>query len=102
VSAPSAPPPVKPDRFLKWHERALGIFLIIVAFELGVILLFCPWLARWETSWMPASSPRLSAIWMSPYFRGGLSGLGLLNIYISLNEAARQMAAFFSKGKTPT
>jgi hypothetical protein len=97
MSAPSAPPPVKSGRFLKWHQRVLGIFLIVFAFELGLVLLISPWLDRWETSWMPDYSPRLSAIWLSPYFRGALSGLGLLNIYISLNEAARQMATFFSK-----
>ncbi|HEY3457338.1 MAG TPA: hypothetical protein VGK64_22350 [Bryobacteraceae bacterium] len=96
MSAPSAPPPVRPGGFLKWHQRVLGIFLIVVAFEVGLVLLIAPWLARWETSWVP-TSPRLAAIWVSPYFRGALSGLGLLNLYVSLNEAARQIAALFTK-----
>ena len=95
MSAPSAPPPVRPGGFLKWHQRVLGIFLIVVAFEVGLVLLIAPWLARWETTWVPTFSPRLAAIWVSPYFRGALSGLGLLNLYVSLNEASRQIAAFF-------
>jgi hypothetical protein len=95
MSAPSAPPPVKRNGFLKWHQRVLGIFLVVVAFEVGLVLLFAPWLARWETSWAPTSSHRLTAVWLSPYFRGALSGLGLLNLYVSLSEAARQVAAFF-------
>jgi len=99
MSAPSAPPPVQSGRFLKWHQRVLGVFLIVFAFELGLVLLISPWLARWETSWMPDYSPRLSVIWLSFYFRGALSGLGLLNIYVSLNEAVRQIAALFAKEK---
>ena len=99
MSAPSAPPPVQSGRFLKWHQRVLGVFLIVFAFELGLVLLISPWLARWETSWMPDYSPRIAAIWLSFYFRGALSGLGLLNIYVSLNEAVRQIAALFVKKK---
>jgi hypothetical protein len=99
MNAPSAPPPVQSGRFLKWHQRVLGIFLIVFAFELGLVLLISPWLARWETSWMPDYSPRLSAIWLSFYFRGALSGLGLLNIYVSLNEAVRQIMALFVRKK---
>jgi hypothetical protein len=102
MSAPSAPAPVKPSRFLKWHQRVIGIFLIVFAFELGLVLLIAPWLARWETSWMPDYSPRLSAIWLSFYFRGALSGLGLLNIYVSLSEAVRQIAALFAKREKRT
>jgi hypothetical protein len=97
MSAPPAPPPAKPRGFLKWHQRVLGIFLIVVAFEVGLVLLIAPWLVRWETSWMPTSSRRLAEIWISPYFRGALSGLGLLNLYVSLAEAARQIAVFFVK-----
>lgn len=97
MSAPPAPPPVRPGGFLKWHQRVLGIFLIVVAFEVGLVLLIAPWLALWETAWVPTFSHRLAAIWVSPYFRGALSGLGLLNLYVSLNEAARQIAAFFAK-----
>jgi hypothetical protein len=80
----------------------LGIFLIVFAFELGLALLISPWLGRWETSWMPDYSPRFSAIWLSPYFRGALSGLGLLNIYVSLNEAVRQIVALFANAEKPT
>jgi hypothetical protein len=99
MSAPSATPPVRPRGFLKWHQRVLGIFLIVVAFEVGLILLIAPWLSRWETSWMPALSHRFSVIWISPYFRGALSGLGLLNLYVSLNEAVRQVTALFVKNE---
>ena len=97
----NAPPPtalneVKTGRFLRWHRRVLAFCLVIFAFELGLFLLVFPWLKNWDLSWVPVHSPRLAAIWMSRYFRGALSGLGLLNIYIAFVEAGRQLRSLFS------
>jgi hypothetical protein len=95
TSSPAAPPPVKPGKVARWQRRFLGFCLIIFAFELGLFLLVFPWLRPWEMSWIPLHSPRLASFWMSPYFRGALSGLGLLNIYVALAEAGRQLKFIF-------
>jgi len=92
----SAPPPVKQSRFLRWHRRVLGFCLVIFAFELGLFLVVFPWLRTWEMSWVPVHSPRFAVIWMSPYFRGFISGLGFLNIYVAIVEAVKQLKALFS------
>jgi hypothetical protein len=92
----AAPPPVEPPRFRRWHRRALGLCLILFAFELGLFLLVFPWLKAWGMNWVPVHSPRLAPLWMSPYFRGTVSGLGLLNIYVALNEAVRQIKLLFT------
>ena len=81
---------------MKWHRRVLGVCLILFAFELGLFLLVFPWLSNWDLSWIPVHSPRFSELWMSRYFRGALSGLGLLNIYVALSEAATQIRSLFS------
>jgi hypothetical protein len=99
-SAPSAPSPVAASRAAVWQRRLLGICLIVVAFELGLVLIVFPWRAHWEFDWLPAHSPRLAAVWMNHYFRGAVSGLGLLNIYIAMNEAFRLIASFFTKKTT--
>jgi hypothetical protein len=96
ASSPAAPPPVKPGKFATWQRRVLGFCLVIFAFELGLFLLIFPWLRAWEISWIPVHSPHLAQIWMSRYFRGALSGLGLLNIYVALAEAGKQLRSFFS------
>jgi hypothetical protein len=83
---------------MRWHRRVLGFCLVVFAFELGLFLLVFPWLRNWDLSWIPMHSPRLSDIWMSRYFRGALSGLGLLNIYIALAELVRQLKAMFGEG----
>jgi hypothetical protein len=93
--SPAAPPPVKPGRFARWHRRILGICLVIFAFELGLFLLVFPWLRAWDMNWVAVHSPHLAHIWMSRYFRGALSGLGLLNIYVALSEAGKQLKSLF-------
>jgi len=79
---------VEPAR-LTWVHR-LGILLfVLVCFEVGVFLLVFPWMDYWGSNWIAGLSPWVRGVWLSPYFRGALSGLGLLNIYISLAEVFR-------------
>jgi hypothetical protein len=94
-ASPAAPPPVTPHRFMRWHRRVLGICLIVFAFELGLFLLVFPWLDNWDLGWVPVHAHRFYGIWMSRYFRGALGGLGLLNIYIALAEAGKQIRSLF-------
>jgi len=96
-SAPALPPQTKPTRFLKWHRRVLGFCLAIFAFELGLFLVVFPWLSNWDLNWVAVHSRRLSDLWMSRYFRGALSGLGALNIYIAFSELLRQLKSIFGK-----
>ncbi|MGH9583527.1 MAG: hypothetical protein ACRD4O_11380 [Bryobacteraceae bacterium] len=73
----------------KWHWRVLAFCGIIFALELGLFLVVFPWLQSWDVNW-------LSGFWMSPYLRGALSGLGLLNIYIALSELFNQLKSLFA------
>ena len=92
---PTSTPPGKARVFMTWHRRILGFCLVIFAFEIGVFLVVFPWLDNWDLIWVPAHSPKLSDLWMSPYFRGALSGLGLLNIYVALAELLKQLKQAF-------
>lgn len=92
-------PATKSTRFMRWHRRVLGFCLVIFAFELGLFLLVFPWLRSWDLNWVPVHSPKFADLWMSPYFRGALSGLGLLNIYIAIAEFVRQLKSVFSQHK---
>jgi hypothetical protein len=93
---PPPPPPNQPERppagqFLRWQKRVLGFCFAIFALELGLFLLLFPWRASWDLNWVPLQNAKLRLIWMSPYFRGALSGLGLVNIYVGLAELGRQL-----------
>jgi hypothetical protein len=82
---------------MHWSRRVLGIFFAIFAFYLGLFLVVFPWLRAWGMNWVPVHSSLLGRVWMSPYFRGAVSGLGLLNIYVALGESARQIRLLFQR-----
>lgn len=69
-----------------WYAKILGFCFVIFCFEIGVFLLVFPWLRMWDTNQLASYWPWLRDVWTSPFFRGALSGLGLVNIYISLLE----------------
>lgn len=96
TQAPSEPTTTKKrGRFTRWHRRVLGFCMVIFALEIGIFLTVFPWLSNWDQSWIPVHVPKLAGIWMSPYFRSTLSGLGLLNIYIAGVELLSQLKSIF-------
>jgi hypothetical protein len=83
VEEPAEPPKIS------WFHRLASLLFIIVCFEVGVFLLVFPWMDYWNNNSIAGFAPGVRAIWESSYFRGALSGLGLVNIYISLGEVLR-------------
>lgn len=95
--APLAPQTArKQGRFVRWHRRILGFCMVIFALEIGVFLAVFPWLANWNQSWVPVHAPRFAHLWVSPYFRAALTGLGLLNIWIASVELVSQLKSIFA------
>ena len=73
-----------------WYSKLLSLCFIVFCFEIGVFLAVFPWLENaWETNQAATFAPWLGDIWGNPFFRGALSGLGLVNIYISFLEILR-------------
>lgn len=73
----------------KWYHKLAGLFAVIFCFELGVFLLVFPWASDWDLSYFSSLPLWASGVWASPYFRGAISGLGVLNIYVSFVEVFR-------------
>jgi hypothetical protein len=96
MSTPTSAPPTT-SKFHKWHRVILTICFIIFAGELGFVLVALPWLSNWDTSYVPMHFPKLADIWENYYFRGVLSGLGFLNIYVALAEVKRLIQIWLSK-----
>lgn len=72
-----------------WHARFRILLFIVFAFEIGFFLLVFPWLQGWEHTSIPLIVPWLASVWRNPFFRGAISGLGAVNIYISMLEVGR-------------
>jgi hypothetical protein len=97
IQAPSAPPSTNRQRhFASWQGRILGFSIAILTLQIGIVLTTLPWLTNWDQSWVPVHAPRFADLWMSPYFRAALSGLGLLNIYIAGAELFSQLKSIFA------
>ena len=72
----------------RWYHKLTAVMAALFCFELGVFLLIYPWVSDWtlNASVIPLWG---RAIWTSSPFRGAISGVGILNIYISFTEVAR-------------
>ena len=72
-----------------WYQKLGSLLFIIVCFEVGVFLLIFPWMEYWNNNSIASLAPWMRDVWDSPFFRGALSGLGVINICISLAEVFR-------------
>ncbi|HLI33635.1 MAG TPA: hypothetical protein VKW70_01215 [Terriglobia bacterium] len=71
---------------MKWIV-AMG--RILIYFGLGVILFFGPWLSFWDNNFFLAHYSWISALGHNNFFRGAVSGIGLTNIWLALDEVRR-------------
>lgn len=64
-------------------NRILRALLVVLCFELGVLLLYLPWSAFWEQNYFLMHFPALKHVTLDPWFRGFVSGLGVLDILVA-------------------
>jgi hypothetical protein len=53
-----------------------------------LLLVLIPWSAFWERNYFGQVMPVLNELMTNNYFRGAITGLGLVNIWIALVELA--------------
>jgi len=87
VTEPRALP--SDQRPIGWTQRIWALIKFLFCFEIGLFLVVFPWLQTWDVNWFAASTPTLHAIWVNAFFRGAVSGLGLLNVWIGFTELFR-------------
>ena len=72
-------------------ERAgkrLGIVIyVLLCIEIGTFLLVVPWSVLWDRSLLMGYYPGLRPLLLSPYVRGAVSGLGLVNLWLAVSQA---------------
>ena len=83
----------------RWYHKMGGLLYVVFCFEMGVFLFVFPWMDRWEVNyfaWLTARSAAQAefaqwwhSLWLSPFFRGAVSGLGLINIWLGFSQAWR-------------
>jgi len=65
-------------------NRLLSALLVVVCCIMGAILFYLPWTSIWETNYFLAHFPSLMRILLHPAFRGAVSGLGILDIFLAI------------------
>jgi hypothetical protein len=70
-------------------NRLLRVLLILLCFELGVVLMFVPWLTLWERNFFLDRYPALIPYLLNPFVRGAVTGLGVLDILIAADAVRR-------------
>jgi hypothetical protein len=69
--------------------------LLYVAFflEVGLLLVVLPWSGFWERNYFAMSWPVLRELLTNNFVRGGVTGLGLVNLYAGFVDLATVLAA---------
>lgn len=64
--------------------------LLFVAYflEVGLLLVLVPWSGFWDRSYFAITFPALQEILNNNFVRGGVSGLGIVNLLVGFDELA--------------
>ncbi len=85
MSVPLAERPPRPLAPLPW---------ILTSLLVGVLLVFAPWSPwLWESNWLLQFWPGLRAPLLSPFVRGAVTGLGLVNVLVALHDAYARLVS---------
>ena len=66
----------------------MGLFLSgFSSLVVGIVLVVAPWTAFWDTNYLLQPSPLLRSLLLSAFTRGAVSGLGLVNLLLAVEDA---------------
>ena len=66
----------------------MRLILIVFYVEVGLVLAVVPWSAYWERNYFAQMSPAVNALVTNNYIRGGVTGLGAVNLFAALADLA--------------
>jgi hypothetical protein len=70
-------------------NRFFRLIMLLFWLELGLGLIVVPWSEFWDANFFLYQYPVL-AMWIkNPFLRGAISGLGLINVFLSLETFRR-------------
>jgi hypothetical protein len=79
----------QPAPAYRWYHKLTALLFIVFCLEVGVVLLVFPWSEYWDNNFFSNTIPVFRNLWDNAYVRGAVSGLGVVNIYISFSELFR-------------
>lgn len=90
-ATPQAAAPLEPAhrQGYHWYHKMSAVLFITFCLEIGLFLLIFPWTEYWDGNYFSAFIPEWHRYWDNLYVRGAISGLGIVNLYISFVEIFR-------------
>jgi len=74
-------------------NRLLAVAFILFCFEIGLFLVFVPWSNLWEHNALLLYLP-VRGILLNNFVRGGVSGLGVIDLFLGFGELGRFWRSF--------
>jgi hypothetical protein len=87
AASPVDAAPLPPPR--RWQGRLLTICFAIFTFEVGLFLVIFPWQDSWTLNYFQGINSNIEYLWDEPSFKGLVTGLGFVNIYIAVLQVLR-------------
>jgi hypothetical protein len=72
-----------------WYRKLAAVLLVVACLAIGLFLMIFPWTDYWDENYFGATLNLLRHYWSNMYVRGAVSGLGAIDVYISLIEVFR-------------
>jgi hypothetical protein len=69
------------------------LIFVVYFLEVGLLLVLVPWSAFWEHNYFVSWFPILQNVLRNNYVRGGVSGLGLVNLLTGFHDLADVLMA---------
>lgn len=64
---------------------------ITASLLVGAFLVVAPWTAWWDANYLLQQYPAVRLVLLSPFARGGVTGLGLVNLVLAVQEARQHL-----------
>ena len=72
-----------------WYHKLAGVLFVSFCLCIGLFLLIFPWTDLWDSNYFSTWIPEWHQYWDNLYMRGAISGIGVVNVYISFSEMFR-------------
>ena len=69
------------------HVVLSQVVYLLFCVEVGLVLLLLPWTLLWDNNYFFSLQPQHSGFWLSNHLRGAVSGVGLVNLWMGVDEA---------------
>jgi hypothetical protein len=93
IASPANPVPADrgaaPPEYVEpiWMRRTKLVMFVMACIYLGIILVILPWNDAWTQNGLIHRYPTLRELALNNFFRGAITGLGFVNIWLGVWEA---------------